>query len=56
MTIGAVQTISYYDSTPITYDYARGGNAPMAEMAASVPIQSGTMQITTTVTIVYEIH
>jgi uncharacterized protein YggE len=56
VSIGEVQTISYYDSTPITYDYARGGNAPMAEMAASVPIQSGTMQITTTVTIVYEIR
>jgi uncharacterized protein YggE len=55
VTIGEVQTISYYDSTPLTYtDYAR--NVPMAEMAASVPVQAGTLQITTTVTIVYEIR
>lgn len=56
VTIGAVQTISYYDSTPVAYDYPRSGNAPMADMVASVPVQSGTMQITTTVTIVYEIR
>jgi uncharacterized protein YggE len=55
VTIGEVQTISYYDSTPLAYtDYAR--NVPMAEMAASVPVQAGTLQITTTVTIVYEIR
>ncbi|MBN2387091.1 MAG: SIMPL domain-containing protein [Anaerolineales bacterium] len=54
VTVGAVQTISYYDSTPIVYEeYAR---APMADMVASVPVQAGTMQITTTVTIVYEIQ
>jgi len=47
-----VQTISYYDSSaPLTIQYAR------AEMAVdnSVPIQAGSMQITTTVTIVYNI-
>ena len=52
VTLGAVQTISYYDSTPpVAIQYARDV-AP----AASVPIQAGSMQISTTVTIVYEIH
>ncbi len=50
--LGEVQTISYYDSTPSPiYVSAR------AEMAnsMSVPVQAGSMQITTTVTIVYGI-
>jgi uncharacterized protein YggE len=52
VSLGDVQTISYYDSSaPVTVEYAR---ADMAS-ASSVPIQSGSMQITTTVTIVYTI-
>ena len=48
--LGEVQTISYYDSTPSpVYVSAR---ADMAN-AMSVPVQAGSMQITTTVTIVY---
>ena len=49
--LGDVQTISYSDSTPpIEVPLARA-----ADLAAgqSVPIQSGSMQISTTVTIVY---
>lgn len=52
VSLGDVQTISYYDSSaPLTVQY------PRAEMAAAdnVPIQSGSLQISTTVTIVYEI-
>jgi uncharacterized protein YggE len=53
VTLGNVQTISYYDSSaPITVQYAR---ADMAAGGGSVPVQAGSMQITTTVTIVYEI-
>lgn len=53
VTIGEVQTISYYDSTPYPVSYeVRSG----MDMASSVPIEAGSMQITTTVTIVYEIH
>jgi uncharacterized protein YggE len=53
VSLGTVQTISYYDSTPpITVQYARA--AATAE-SSSVPVQAGSMQITTTVTIVYEI-
>ena len=49
--LGVVQSISYYDSTaPITVQYAK---ADMAAPAASVPVQAGSMQISTTVTIVY---
>jgi uncharacterized protein len=51
VTLGDVQTISYYDSTPpVTIQYSR---ADMAASNSSVPVQSGSMQITTTVTIVY---
>ncbi len=51
--LGDVQTISYMDTTvPITVQYAR--TATLAPAAAPVvPVQAGSMQITTTVTIVY---
>ena len=49
--LGVVQSISYYDSTaPITIQYAK---ADMAAPAASVPVQAGSMEISTTVTVVY---
>jgi len=53
VSLGDVQSISYYDSSaPLMVQY------PRAEMAAanSVPIQVGSLQISTTVTIVYEIE
>jgi uncharacterized protein len=55
VTIGDVQTISYYDSTPSPVYYS-ARSADMAQAASSVPIEAGSMQITTTVTIVYEIR
>jgi uncharacterized protein len=55
VTIGDVQTISYYDTTPTPVSYS-ARSADVMNTASSVPIQSGSMQITTTVTIVYEIH
>jgi len=51
--LGDVQTISYYDSTPLSADYGKGGGGAMA--ASSVPVSSGQFQLTTTVTIVYEL-
>ncbi len=49
--LGAVQSISYSDTTvPIVVQYAK---ADVAAPAASVPVQSGSMEISTTVTIVY---
>lgn len=54
VTIGAVQTISYYDTTPSPIYYSRSTDAKA--MTASVPVEAGSMQIVTTVTIVYEIR
>jgi len=51
VSLGEVQTISYSDyNAPTPIPYAK---ADLAAGAASVPIQSGSMQISTTVTIVY---
>jgi uncharacterized protein YggE len=51
VSLGDVQTISYYDSTaPINVQYTK---ADMAVPASSVPVSAGSMQISTTVTIVY---
>jgi uncharacterized protein YggE len=53
VSLSDVQTISYYDSSaPMMVQYARGGGMSAAD---SVPMQAGSMQISTTVTIVYEI-
>ncbi len=53
VSLGAVKTISYNDSSaPVTVQYVR---LEAAAPASNVPVQSGSMQITTTVTIVYEI-
>jgi uncharacterized protein YggE len=53
VSLGDVQTISYYDSSPSPVMYSARA-ADMAN-AVSVPVQAGSMQITTTVTIVYGI-
>jgi hypothetical protein len=53
VSIGDVQTITYYDNTPSPIYYEARA---MADSAGSVPVQAGSMQVTTTVTIVYEIH
>ena len=50
--LGDVQTISYNDSTPpVAIQYARAATVS----DSSVPVQAGSMQISTTVTIVYAI-
>jgi uncharacterized protein len=49
--LGEVQTISYYDSTaPVTVQYAK---ADVMLQAPSVPVQAGSMEVSTTVSIVY---
>jgi uncharacterized protein len=49
--LGEVQTISYYDNAfPVILEYAK---ADMMTAGASVPVQAGSMQISTTVNIVY---
>jgi uncharacterized protein len=50
--VGDVQSISYSDSTaPVAIQFAKAD--VVAAPAASVPVQAGSMQITTMVTIVY---
>jgi uncharacterized protein len=53
VSLDVVQSISYYDTTaPVTVQYSRS-DLMAAPAAAPVPIQAGSMQIYTTVTIVY---
>ena len=56
ITLGPVQTISFYNSvpTPTTQTFGKGGGA-VAEAAAPVPIQTGQMTLTVTVNAAYEI-
>jgi uncharacterized protein YggE len=53
VTLGAVQTLSYYDYSPSPY-YGKGG-AGMDNAASSSPINPGQMQLSVDVSIVYEI-
>ena len=54
VTLDVVQSISYYDTTaPVTVQYAKAD--AMVAAPASVPVQAGSMQIYTTVNIVYGI-
>ena len=54
--LGAVQNISYYDSTPYPYydAYGKGGGGGDG-IAMAVPIQPGQLQLTVSVTITYEL-
>ena len=53
VTLGAVQTLSYYDYSPSPY-YGKGG-AGMDSGASTTPINPGQMQLTVDVSIIYEI-
>jgi hypothetical protein len=55
ITLGSIQTISFYDSvpTPMMDAYGKGGG--MANAAASVPVSAGQLTITATVTMMYDI-
>jgi uncharacterized protein YggE len=55
ITLGEVQSVSFYDSipTPTTTLYGKGGGG--GAEAAAVPIQSGQMTLTVTVNMTYEI-
>ena len=52
VTLGDIQTISYYDNVPTPYT-ANGGKGGGGVM--SVPVSAGQMQVTSTVTIIYEL-
>jgi uncharacterized protein len=52
VTLGEIQTISYYDSGAVPYtDYGKGGGGGGAQ--AAVPINPGMLQLTTSVSITY---
>ncbi|MCL5611015.1 MAG: SIMPL domain-containing protein [Chloroflexi bacterium] len=55
VTLGDLQTVSFYDSipTPMADAYGKGGGGNA--MAASVPVSAGQLTITVTVNMVYEI-
>ncbi len=54
VTLGSIQTIAYFDSTPGPMFEGKGGGG--GDLAASaVPINPGSFQITATVTLTYEI-
>lgn len=56
VTLGSIQNISYYDTTPgPVYDMAKGMGGGGAEALAAVPVNPGTLQLTVNVTLSYEI-
>jgi hypothetical protein len=56
MSLGEVQSISFYDSAPIPYmEYGKGGGGGAA-VESAVPIQPGQLAVTATVSISYEIR
>jgi len=56
VTLGDLQTVSFYDSvpTPMADSFGKGGGAVM-NAAAAVPVSAGQLTITVTVNMVYEI-
>ncbi len=56
VTLGDLQTVSFYDSvpTPMADTFGKGGGAVMSA-AAPVPVSAGQLTITVTVNMVYEI-
>lgn len=54
VTLGAIQTITYFDNTPGPVFYGKGGGG-LAAADAAVPVNPGTMQISVSVTLTYEI-
>jgi len=53
--LGDITSISYYDSTPIAYDYGKGGGGGASVAAASVPVNPGQLQFTVSVSLTYEL-
>lgn len=54
MSLGEVQTISFYDSGPVPYEFGKGGGGG-AVAESAVPIQPGQLTVTATVSISYAI-
>jgi uncharacterized protein len=54
VTLGDIQSINFYDNTPIPFAAGKGGGAAVAD-AAAVPIQTGQLTFTVTVNVTYAI-
>ncbi|HVN14869.1 MAG TPA: SIMPL domain-containing protein [Anaerolineales bacterium] len=57
LTLGSIQTISFFDNvpTPVMDTFGKGGGGGAVAQAASVPISSGQMTLTVTVNVTYEL-
>ncbi|MBI3152186.1 MAG: SIMPL domain-containing protein [Chloroflexi bacterium] len=55
LTLVEIQTINFYDSSPLPYFEGKGGGGGVATDAAAVPIQPGQLAISVTVNITYAI-
>lgn len=55
LSLGEIQTISFYDSTPGAYFEGKGGGGGVASANATVPIQPGQLVISVTVNVTYTI-
>ncbi len=53
--LGDIQSINFYESTPVPFTEGKGGGGAAAPQAASVPIQPGQLTITVTVSLTYTI-
>ena len=55
VSLGNIQTINFYDSSPYPYAEGKGGGGGGLDVAASVPIQPGQLTIAVTVSLTYSI-
>ena len=55
VSLGNIQTINFYDSSPYPYAEGKGGGGGGLDAAASVPIQPGQLTIAVTVNLTYSI-
>jgi uncharacterized protein YggE len=55
LSLGDIQTINYFESSPTPFFEGKGGGGGAAADAASVPIQPGQLAISVTVNLVYTI-
>lgn len=55
LTLGDIQSISFYDNSAIPYYEGKGGGGGMDMANSAVPIQPGQLNISVSVNIVYEI-
>jgi uncharacterized protein YggE len=55
LSLGNIQTISFYDSSPYPMNEGKGGGGGAMAANATVPIQPGQLTVAVTVNVIYEI-